>query len=74
MIMIVVTIIATIIIAVTVITVVRTRGGRGGSTQGGSQSPRDAKTRAPSVFRIPGRVTWIPFGDHPLELERYRED
>ena len=26
------------------------------------------------IFDVHSKILWIPFGDHPLKLERYRED
>ena len=34
-------------------------------------SPSPDQMLAPSTSHLSG---WIPFGDHPLELERYREN
>ena len=35
---------------------------------------RDASTLEPAALQVLGGAPWIPFGDHPLKLERYRED
>ena len=38
---------------------------------GDSYARTDLQTLPVSVA---GSISWIPFGDHPLKLERYRED
>ena len=35
---------------------------------------RQGAAPPPALCQVSPNIYWIPFGDHPLKLERYRED